>query len=342
MRGLPPVSAWLPSIVTGLVIGSIYAIAGMGLVLTYKTSGVFNFAHGALAAVAAYAMFDIWQNAGVPWPIAVLLSIAIVGLGGGLVLERLALALSQSSTAARVVATVGLLVLLQGAITLRYGFESIPIRHRFLPDGVTTIGGAAVRTDQLIVMVIALASAVALYAFFRGTRAGVAMQGVVDDPALLGLQGTSPVKVRRMAWIIGCSFAALSGVLLAPEAGFVDVNLLTLLVVQAFGAAAIGAFNSLPLTYLGGLAVGVLYSVSVKAVADTPALAGLPLNVPFLVLFIGLLVTPKRKLVERGARVVRVLAPPPTFSRRTVAIASVLGGALLLLIPNLVGTRIVA
>lgn len=335
-------SEYFPSIVTGLVIGSIYSIAGMGLVLTYKTSGVFNFAHGTFAAVAAYVMHDLWQQAGLPWPIAVLLAILVVGVGGGLVLERLALALSQASTAARVVATVGLLVLLQGAITLRYGFESIAIRDRFLPDGVTRVGDVAIRTDQFIVMAIALVAAVGLYVFFRRARTGVAMQGVVDDPALLGLQGTSPVRVRRLAWVVGSSFAALSGVLLAPDAGFVDVNLLTLLVVQAFGAAAIGAFNNLPLTYVGGLVVGILYSLAVKLVADTPALAGVPLNMPFLVLFVGLLVTPKRKLVERGARVVRRIPPTPTFTRRTLLIAGGIGGSVLLAVPHLVDTKIVA
>jgi branched-subunit amino acid ABC-type transport system permease component len=341
VRGLPPVSEWLPSIVTGLVIGSIYSIAGMGLVLTYKTSGVFNIAHGTFAAVAAYAMYDLWQNAGLPWPIAVLLAILLVGVVGGLLLERLALLLSDASTASRVVATVGLLVLLQGAITLKYGFQAIPIRDRFLPDGVTVVADVAIRTDQFIVMGIALVAALGLYVFFRWARTGVAMQGVVDDPVLLGLQGTSPVRVRRIAWVVGCSFAALSGILLAPDAGVVDVNVLTLLVVQAFGAAAIGAFNSLPLTYLGGLIVGVLYSVSVKAVANTPAIGALPLNVPFLVLFIGLLVTPKSKLVERGARVVRRVPPPPTFARHTLAIGGILGGAVLLTVPYFADTKLV-
>jgi branched-subunit amino acid ABC-type transport system permease component len=342
MRGVSTVTEWLPSIVTGLVIGSIYSIAGMGLVLTFRTSGVFNFAHGSFAAVAAYVFFELWNDVAIPWPVAVLLTLLIVGVGGGLVLERLARLLSDASTAARVVATVGLLVLLQGAITLRYGFQSIAVRDRFLPDGVTVIADTAIRTDQLIVMGIALVAAIGLYLFFKRSRTGVAMQGVVDDPALLGLQGISPAKVRRTAWIVGTSFAALSGVLLAPESGFVDVNILTLLVVQAFGAAAIGAFNSLPLTYAGGLVVGVLFSVSVKAVADTPSLSGLPSNVPFLVLFFGLLVTPKKKLIERGSRIVRRAPPPPTFSRNTLTFGAVLGGVALLLVPAFADLRLVA
>ena len=82
------------------------------------------------------------------------------------------------------------------------------------------------------------------------------MRGVVDDPALLGLTGTSPVVVRRWAWIIGSMLACLSGVLIAPSTSL-QIDPLIFLVVTAFGAAAIGGFSSLPLTYVGGLVIGV-------------------------------------------------------------------------------------
>src|SRR5438270_588141 len=80
---------------------------------------------------------------------------------------------------------------------------------------------------------------------------------VVADPALLSLTGMNPVPVRRASWIIGCSFAALTGILIAPTLG-ADAFLLSALVVQAFGAVAIGRFSSLPWTYVGGLIVGIL------------------------------------------------------------------------------------
>src|SRR5438067_2515840 len=154
-------------------------------------------------------------------------------------------------TAHRVVATVGLLVGLQGLMVIRYGQAPIPVRY-FLPAKVFRLFGVNVRYEQLIVFVLALVAAVALSRFLSATRIGVAMQGVVNDPSLLALQGISPIAVRRSAWMIGSCFAALSGALMAPSLGL-DATLLTLLVVQAFGAAAIGRFSSLPLTYLGGL-----------------------------------------------------------------------------------------
>jgi branched-subunit amino acid ABC-type transport system permease component len=87
------------------------------------------------------------------------------------------------------------------------------------------------------------------------------MRAVVDDPDLVGLHGTSARRVRRTAWIIGTTFAAASGVLVAPLIG-VEPVLLTFLVVEAFGAAAIGAFSGIPLTFAGAIAIGVVADIS--------------------------------------------------------------------------------
>ncbi len=146
--------------------------------------------------------------------------------------------------------------------------------------------------------IIALVSTIALYLFLRSTRLGTAMRGVVDDPELLSVTGESPVRVRRWAWIIGSSFAALSGLLIAPSLP-VQALILTLLVVQAFGAAAIGYFSNLPLTYVGGLLIGVAGALATKYVVDVPWLIGLPSGLPFIVLFVVLLVTPRSKLAPR-------------------------------------------
>ena len=131
------------------------------------------------------------------------------------------------------------------------------------------------------------------------------MRAVVDNPDLVNVTGTNPIAVRRSAWIIGTVFAALSGVLIAPTTGLNSL-LLILLVVQAFGAAAVGYFSNLPLTYIGGLAIGIAASVSTKYVGTITWLGGFPASLPFIVLFIALLVTPKRLLVQR-----RTPPPPP-------------------------------
>src|SRR6185437_445383 len=110
-----------------------------------------------------------------------------------------------------------------------------------------TIFGVAVTYDQIIIMALALLATVSLYVFFRQCRLGKAMRAVVDNPELLALSGTSPIKVRRAAWIIGCTFATLSGPLIVESLGSLDAGTLSALVIQAFAAAAIASFSSLPL-----------------------------------------------------------------------------------------------
>lgn len=292
-------SDFYPFIIAGLVSGAVYGLAATGLVLTYKTSGIFNFAHGSIAAAAAYLFYQVRQQWGLPWPIAIVLAVLVAGPIFGLVLERLAHALSGTTTAAKVVATVGLLIGVQGLLSAVYGAETRASRS-FLPTKVLSLGTVNVGVDQILVFLIAVSGTVALTVFLRSSRVGTAMRGVVDDPDLLDLAGTSPTQVRRVAWTIGSVFAGLSGVLIAPAIGL-DPLLLTLLVVQAFGAAAIGRFASLPLTFVGGLVIGLGAAMSSKYVNQVHVLSGLPPSIPFIVLFGVLIFTRRGRLVELGA-----------------------------------------
>jgi branched-subunit amino acid ABC-type transport system permease component len=338
VRDLPAVKDLLPFFIIGITSGSVYAIAGMGLTLTFKTSGIFNFSHGALAACAAFVMYDLGTRSHWPWPVAALVAVVIAGLGGGVVLERLAWLLADAPAINRVVATVGLLVFLQGVLVIRYGAASIQFKQ-FLPTGLTRLPGVSVSANQFIVTGLALAAAIGLYLFFKRSRLGAAMVGVVDDPALLALNGTSPIVVRRYAWMVGSTFAAVSGLLLAPLVGL-NSSVLTLLVVYSFGAAAIGSFTSLSWTYAGGLAVGIAVAYSQRYLAVHLAFHALPPNLPVIVLFVALLVTPKRLLVQRGTKAVRRMVPPIQFSRRAVAIAVIAGGVFLVFVPQMFSDKL--
>ena len=120
------------------------------------------------------------------------------------------------------------------------------------------------------------------------------MQAVVDSPTLLALEATDPTTVRRYAWAIGSCFISISGMLLAPTLG-IDVDLFLLTYVAAFGAAAVGAFSSLPVTFGAAIGIGVMMSVvSDKLATQTNlVLAELYTQVPFLVLVAALLLVPR-------------------------------------------------
>ena len=237
----------------GVTAGSVYGLAGTGLVLTYKTSGIFNFAHGAVATVSAYGFYILHTEHGVPWPVAFVVSVMGLGTAMGLLLELLARRLADVRTVWKVAATIGLILVVQGFFSAQYGREP----RRFLPYFPTgqafSVAGVLVQWDQVIIISVALLATAALCVMFRLSRLGSRCGQWSTTTSCCDMSGTNPNTVRRWSWIIGANFAALAGVLLAPSLNL-DALLLTLLVVQAFGAAAIGFFSSLPMTYIGGLA----------------------------------------------------------------------------------------
>lgn len=330
----------LSFIVIGLSDGSIYAIAALGLTMSYKTSGVFNFAHGAVAAGAAYVFFqchDLWHW---PWPVAALVAVGGYGLAAGLLLERFAARLAQVPTSMKIAGTLGLLLLVQYGVQIHYGTTARPFPE-FLPTSAFRLAGVEVQAGQVITVVVALLAASGLALFFRRSRLGVTMRAVVDDSSLLDLTGTSPERVRRASWVIGAAFAALSGILIGPRLGL-DAGLLTLLVLQAYSAGAIGAFTNLPLVYLGGLAVGVTQQVvSYEASkVNNYTLNSIPPTMPFVILFLVLLVLPKARLQEIGRSAKSTVSSRPPLPRSARLAVPALGGALLLAVPYLVGPKL--
>jgi ABC-type branched-subunit amino acid transport system ATPase component/branched-subunit amino acid ABC-type transport system permease component len=328
----------LPFVVSGVAVGAVYGLAATGLVLTYKTSGIFNFGYGALATAAAYVFHWLTVDHGVDWKVALAVSVLGVGPLLGLVMEQFARRLAPQPTALKIVGTVGLVLLVQGLASIKYGTTTIPVRQ-FLPGANDSfrLAGVVVTYDKVIITAVAVLAVTVLYGFFRWSRAGLAMRAVVDDPALLAMQGTDPRRVRRLAWVIGSTFAALSGVLITPLIGL-DAVLLTFMVVQAFAAAAIGGFSNIPMTLAGGILVGVAADVANKYALGTSWLSGLPESIPFIVLFVVLLVR-GRRLVAPTRTVARPSQPyrAPAWIRGSTGVLVLIP---LLLVPTFVGDKL--
>ncbi len=146
---------FLPFIVIGITAGSVYGLAGTGLVLTYKTSGVFNFAYGAIAAVAAFVFYWLWQREGLSWQVSALLCLFVLGPLLGLLLELLTRMLSNVGVQYQIVGMIGLALGINGLLTLwasswssdTFGTIQIPA---FLPTETFTVFDVNVGYDQLI------------------------------------------------------------------------------------------------------------------------------------------------------------------------------------------------
>lgn len=247
----------------GIASGSIAALSGLGLVLTYRATGIFNFAHGAVAVFVAYIL---WQTSiGWGWPLApaAILAILIVGPAVGLLLERgvfRPLEVRRASTSEKLVATLGVFVVLVGLCQTIWGAASKSNTPNLFPQ--TTVNFTSqlyMGANQLAEFAIVIVSAAALLAMFRFTHLGTRIRAVVDRRQLADLTGVNANRVAQIAWALGCGFAGLTGALLAPQIQL-DPFRLTLLVIDTFAVAVIARLTSLPIAVLSGLVLGVATS----------------------------------------------------------------------------------
>jgi branched-chain amino acid transport system permease protein len=171
---------------------------------------------------------------------------------------------------------------------------------------------------------VAVGVAVALRVVLFGTRIGITMRAVVDDRALAALTGGRPRQASSLAWALGSSLAALAGILLAPVLQL-NVQALTLLVVNAYAAAMFGRLRSLPLTFVGAVILGLLESYAVGYLPTTGVFANIRLAIPTLMLFVVLRALPEVRL-RSGSDVAARMPRMPTLRR------SVLAGAVLVLL----------
>src|SRR3954447_24386126 len=247
----------------GIASGSIAALSGLGLVLTYRATGIFNFAHGAVAMFVAYLL---WQsNVGWGWPLAIAapLVIFLVGPGIRVLLERTVfrpLEVRRASTSEKLVATLGVFVVLVGLAQTIWGpVHKTDTPNLFPQTEVNFTSQLFMGANQLAEFFIVIVSAAVLLAMFRFTHLGTRIRAVVDRRQLADLTGVNANRVAAIAWAIGCGFAGLSGALLAPQLEL-DPFRLTLLVIDTFAVAVVARLAGRPIAVLSGIVFGVASS----------------------------------------------------------------------------------
>ncbi len=295
--------------IVGVVTGSIYAVAAGGLVLTYTTSGVFNIAHGAVGMIMAFLYWELRFNRGWPTPLALIAVLLVIAPLFGVLVERtLARNLARASLVSSLVVTIGLLLVLMGLAYNIWPPKGRRVEGFFAPSGVD-LGVVSVTWHEVIAVGTAVAVAIGLRLLLFRTRTGITMRAVVDHRSLAALTGARPARASMLSWAIGSSLAALAGILLAPVLQL-NVQALTLLVVNAYAAAMVGRLKSFPLTFAGALGLGLIESYAVGYLPSTGSMANIRLAIPTLMLFAVLLVLPETTL--RSGSAVAARMPPMT------------------------------
>ena len=275
-------------VIIGLATGATYAIAATGLVLTFTTSRVFNLAHGAIGMAQAFVYYQFRVAWHIPEIPSLLLTLFVVAPIMGILLSRLVMQrLARTTVAVRLMGTLAIFVLLQGIVLLIWGntFRALP---GLISDNTVSVFEVKISYNQLATVVIAIVVVIALRGFLRGTRTGIAMRAVVDNPQLAELTAISPARIQDLAWAIGSSLAGLSAILIAPSVSL-DIGILSLLIVSAFAAAIVGGLANIGWTYAGGIGLGVAASLMMAYFPyNNQFLQDLPASLPFIVLFIAL------------------------------------------------------
>ena len=284
---------FIGTLILGISVGSVYALASTGLILTYKTSGILNLGYGSLALLTTFIhwQFTAW---GVPVGLSAFLVIAIVAPAIGLFLDsQLFRRIEGQPQVISVIATVGLFVLMLGIVQFVWQGRTEFVPSLFPGGTIAFPGGINIGIDRIGVLVVAAVSAGALGAMLRYTRLGVSFRAVVNNRAVAGLMGINTTAVSGLAWALGSAFAALTGILLT-QGGLLDPLFLPSFVIAfVLGAAVFGYLQSLPLAYAGGLLLGVAQSLIIQYLGVQGFIGRLRDGLPFIAITIALLIAPR-------------------------------------------------
>jgi branched-subunit amino acid ABC-type transport system permease component len=254
----------LPTFIpSALAYGGVYAMAALGLVLIYRVSGVLNFAHGAVATVCAFVAYTFAVQLHYPSWVGLLAAI-VTGCALGFIIEVLTIRpLTGRPAIVKVAVTIGWLLVLQQLAGLIWGFTAYHNPIRLVGQEATfhvPFIPVPFGFDSLIVIGVALTLAGATGWFLKSTTLGASMRAVSDDPRGARLWGINVDRVTALSWMIGSAMAAVAGVLITPFITFTPFSL-TLIVVNSFAAALIGRLQSLTLTVIGALLLGLAQQV---------------------------------------------------------------------------------
>ncbi len=289
--GLPVTgSVILGFILTGVALGSIYGVAAQGLVVTYSTSGVFNFAQGAIGMFLAYVYWDFRVDIGLPTIVGILLTVLVAAPLMGVLIERgIMRHLTDSPIVAQLVVTIGLMLGLMGLAASVWNPNTQHVIPAFFGSSGFHIGSTFLPYYRLITILTGIAVGLLLRFLLYHTRLGITMRAVVDNRDLTVLNGARPASATMTAWALGSSMAALAGIFLAEELSTLDPGTLTLFIVDAFAAAIIARLRSLPMAYAGGLIIGLTLAFQESFLSWTGRWTSAPDAIPAALLFIAVL-----------------------------------------------------
>jgi branched-chain amino acid transport system permease protein len=288
------------SIVIGVVAGSAYGLVALGLVLIYKSSGVFNFAQGEFGGAAICTLY-LLHSSGVPYGLAVLGAL-VAGMLFGLLTELIVIRpLFEAPRVIVLVATAGVALLAIAVQRWLFDSQGRPIARAFPTLDRVTILGVQVSDQRLWLIGTLAVLAVVLGLFFTKTNLGLAIIGASQEPTATELVGISVRRLSTFTWVLAALLGALAAVIAVPDTGSFTPGVMTSgYLIPAFTAAVLGGMTSLPGAFLGGVIVGIVQAVATDAEVfqDIP---GTPSTLVVFLVLLGVLVVRPQGLLGKTA-----------------------------------------
>lgn len=283
----------LQLLISGVAQGCIYGLIALGFVLIYKGTETVSFAQGDLMMVGAFGGLAAMTMLGFPYWLSVLSAVAGMAIFG-VVLERLVIRPILGQPAFSIVMlTIGIGYVARGLITMipNIGTETLtfPVPYK---DEIWNVGGLVLNVEQLVVIAATSVLCLVLFALFRFSKIGIAMQAASQNQLAAYYMGIPVKRLNGLVWGLASAVAAIAGLLLAPIT-FVHANM-GFIGMKAFPAAVVGGFGSLPGAIVGGLVIG-----TVEAFAGFYLPDGFKDTAPYIAVLIMLMVKPNGLFGEK-------------------------------------------
>ncbi len=275
---------FLFNLISGLSLGSIYALIALGYTMVYGIAKMLNFAHGDIIMVGAFASIVFINNLGLPMLAGVALSV-VVCVAVGVLVERIAYKPLRNSPPLSVLITaIGVSYFLQSLAQLIFGTnqKSFP---KFISLRPVQIGQLTIKGESIVTMAVTLVIMVCLTLFINKTKIGKAMRAVSEDRQAAELMGISVNKTITITFAIGSALASVAGSFYGLTYSFIGPYTGSMPGIKAFVAAVFGGIGSIPGAMLGGILLGVIENLA-KAYISTELSDAIVFGVLILVLLV--------------------------------------------------------
>ena len=291
--------SFISYLLSGISLGSVYAIIALGYTMVYGIAKMLNFAHGDILMVGGYTAFIAFNQMGLPIPVAVLLSMAVC-TALGVLIERIAYKpLRNANSLAVLITAIGVSYLLQNLALLFFSANPKSFTSFVKISPIKLAGGNLIISGETVVtIVVGAIVALCLLLFINKTKAGQAMLAVSEDKGAASLMGVNVNATIAMTFAIGLALASIAGILLCSAYPSLTPTTGAMPGIKAFVAAVLGGIGSIPGAFIGGILLGILENLSKAYISSKLSDA-----IVFSVLIVVLLIKPTgilgKKIMEK-------------------------------------------